>query len=79
MRVLDEHNYADIGLVGMDVKAMRTQKDDVALKHLSNSRDIFMKLLEISRSIDESFIEKCKAERDYEELDLYIMNALLGK
>lgn len=79
VRILDKHNYGNNGqYVGLDVKAMRTQKDDVATKHLSNSKEIFLKLLEISRKIDDSFIEKCKQERDYEELDLYIMKSLLG-
>jgi len=79
VRLLDKHNYGQNGeYVGMDVKAMRTQKDDVATKHLSNSKEMFFKLLEISRSLDDSFIEKCRSERDYEELDLYIMKSLMG-
>lgn len=78
-RILDKHDYGQNGeWIGLDVKAMRTQKDDVATKHLSNSREIFLKLLEISRSIDESYIQKCIAERDYEELDLFIMKSLLA-
>lgn len=79
VRILDKHNYGQKGeFVGLDVKAMRTQKDDVATRHLSNSREIFLKLLEISRKIDDTYIEKCREERDYEVLDLYIMNSLLG-
>lgn len=79
VRILDKHNYGNNGeFVGLDVKAMRTQKDDVATKHLSNSREIFLKLLEISREIDENIIIQCQKERDYEELDLYIMKSLLG-
>lgn len=79
VRILDKHNYGQKGeFVGLDVKAMRTQKDDVATRHLSNSREIFLKLLEISRKIDDAFVEKCRKERDYEELDLYIINSLLG-
>jgi xylose isomerase len=79
VRILDKHNYGQKGeFVGLDVKAMRTQKDSLAIKHLSNSREIFLKLLEISRKIDDDFIEKCRQERDYEELDLYIMKSLLG-
>jgi xylose isomerase len=78
VRILDKHDYGQNGeWVGLDVKAMRTQKDDVATKHLSNSKEIFMKLLEISRSLDEKFIEGCVRERDYEELDLYIIKSLL--
>jgi xylose isomerase len=78
VRILDKHNYGNHGeFVGLDVKAMRTQKDDVATKHLSNSREIFLKLLTVSRNIDDKFILKCQQERDYEELDLYIMMSLL--
>jgi xylose isomerase len=80
VRILDKHDYGQNGeWVGLDVKAMRTQKDDVATKHLRNSREVFLKLLEISRSLDEAFMEKCIAERDYEELDLFIIKSLLEK
>jgi len=79
VRILDKHNYGLKGeFVGLDVKAMRTQKDEVATKHLTNSKEIFLKLLNISRNIDDKFILKCQQERDYEELDLYIMKSLLG-
>jgi xylose isomerase len=78
VRILDKHDYGKNGeWVGLDVKAMRSQKDDVATKHLNNSKEIFLKLLEISRSLDDKFIEKCTKERDYEELDLYILKSLL--
>jgi len=80
VRILDKHDYGHHGeYVGLDVKAMRTQKDDVATKHLSNSLEMFKLLLEISRSLDDEVIEKCRAQRDYEELDLYIMRSLLGR
>jgi xylose isomerase len=79
VRILDKHNYGNNGeFIGLDVKAMRTQKDDVATKHLTNSKEIFLKLLSISRKIDDKFIGKCQQNRDYEELDLYIMKSLLG-
>ena len=78
VRILDKHNYGQNGeWVGLDVKAMRTQKPDVSTKHLSNSREVFLKLLEISRNLDEKYIEKCIDERDYEELDLFIIKSLL--
>jgi len=80
VRVLDKHGFGNNGeWVGLDVKAMRTQKLEVSTKHLSNSREIFLKLLEISRSLDDKKIEAMVAARDYEELDLLIMNKLLGK
>lgn len=79
VRILDKHNYGQNGeFVGLDVKAMRTQKDDVATKHLTNSKEVFLRLLSISRKIDDKFIMKCQQERDYEELDLYIIKSLLG-
>jgi xylose isomerase len=78
VRILDRHDYGSKGeYVGLDVKAMRTQKDNVATRHLSNSREIFLKLLEISRSLNEKYISECIGRRDYEELDLYIMKSLL--
>jgi len=79
VRILDKYDYGKNGeWIGLDVKAMRTQKDNVATKHLSNSRTIFFRLLELSRSLDEKNIKALIAERDYEELDLLIMNHLLG-
>ncbi len=80
VRILDRNNYGNNGeFVGLDVKAMRTQKDEVATRHLTNSKEIFLMLLDISRKIDDKFIIKCQQNRDYEELDLYIMKSLLGK
>ncbi len=79
VRILDKYDYGNNGeIVGLDVKALRTQKDEVATKHLSNSRTMFLRLLEISRSLDDDKIEAMIADRDYEELDLYIMESLLG-
>lgn len=78
VRILDRHDYGRKGeFVGLDVKAMRTQKDNVATKHLSNSREIFLRLLDISRSLDDVFMDQCVKERDYEELDLYILKSLI--
>ena len=80
VRILDKYDFGKNGeWVGLDVKAMRTQKDNVATKHLTNSREIFLRLLELSRSLDEKKVQALIAERDYEGLDLLIMNHLLGK
>lgn len=79
VRILDRHDYGKGGeFVGLDVKAMRTQKSAVATKHLSNSRTIFLRLLEVSRSLDEARVQALVADRDYEELDLLIMQTLVG-
>jgi len=80
VRILDKYDYGTRGeFVGLDVKAMRTQKQEVATKHLSNSRTIFLSLLDLVRSLDESKVEALIAERDYEELDMLIINHLMGK
>jgi xylose isomerase len=78
VRVLDLHGFGNQGeWVGLDVKVMRTQKEGADLKHLDYSRKTFLKLLEISRSLEEEMIGKLVAERDYEELNWYILKAML--
>ncbi|MDD5706455.1 MAG: TIM barrel protein [Kiritimatiellae bacterium] len=79
VRILDTHGYGRKGeWVGLDVKAMRTQKKP-AVSHLSNSRQIFLRLLEVSRRLSESKLKAYVAARDYEGLDLFIINSLMGK
>lgn len=80
VRILDKYDYGKKGeFVGLDVKAMRSQKAEAATKHLSNSRTIFLKLLDVVRSLDNKKIEKLIAARDYEELDMLIVSRLMGK
>ena len=80
VRILDQYDYGKRGeMVGLDVKAMRTQKQGVATKHLSNSREVFLSLLELVRSLDKAKVDELIAKRDYEELDLLIINHLMGK
>lgn len=79
IRVLEEGGYPKSGrYVGLDVKAMRTQKADVAHKHLSNSRAFFLALVEKVRTWDKKFEKECIANRDYEELELAVMKHLMG-
>lgn len=80
VRLLDAYDYGKNGeFVGLDVKAMRTQKDGASTKHLANSRTIFMRLLEISRSLSEAKLAAMIAARDYEALEMYIVGRLLGQ
>ena len=80
VRILDEHDYGKDGqFVGLDVKAMRTQKQEVATKHLSNSRTIFLRMVELVRSLDKSKVDALVQQRDYEELDMLIIDHLMGK
>jgi len=79
VRVLDRNGFGNNGeWVGLDVKAMRTQKDGKAAKHLRNSREIFLKLLDISRSLDDQVMQDFITERDYEELEMYVIKNLLS-
>ncbi len=78
VRVLDENRYWEIGMVGLDVKALRTQPADMATKHLRNSLRTFLRLVERSRSLDRTAVADLIAARDYEELDWLILNHLLG-
>ena len=78
VRVLEQANFAEIGMVAFDVKAMRTQRAQVATKHLTNSRRIFLDLVEKVRTFDWSIQKQCVANRDYEELELAILRHLMG-
>jgi len=79
VRVLEEHEYGKHGeFVGLDVKPMRTQKKDVAMKHLSNSKQTFLWLVEKVRALDRKLKAELIQERDYEELSRYITAHLLG-
>lgn len=78
--VLDRHGYGNNGeFVGLDVKALRTQKAEQASQHLSNSREIFLALLDVVRGLDTNRIEALVAERNYELLELEIIRALMGR
>jgi xylose isomerase len=78
VRVLDENHFWEVGMVGMDVKAVRTQPPELATKHLRNSLHLFLRLVELSRALDRSRVESLIASRDYEELDWLILNHLMG-
>lgn len=79
VRVLELAGYAETGrFVGLDVKAMRTQKADAANKHLTNSREVFLKLVDKVRSFPKDVEQQCVADRDYEGLELAVLSHLMG-
>ena len=79
VRVLELANYADSGrYVGLDVKALRTQKAAVDCRHLSNSLAMFNALVEKVRTFDRKLEQQCIADRDYEALEMAIMEHLMG-
>jgi len=78
VRILDDNKFYDKGVVGLDVKAMRTQPAELATKHLSNSLHFFIRLVEVVRSLDRSAMQAAIDARDYEELDKIVIDALMG-
>lgn len=78
VRVLDENRFWEVGVVGMDVKAIRTQPLELATKHLRNSLELFLKLVALSRSLDRDQVDALIKTRDYEELDWLILTHLMG-
>ncbi len=79
VRVLDENRYWEVGMVGLDVKAIRTQPAEIATKHLRNSMQVFLRLVELSRSLDRQAVNELVEARDYEELDWLILSHLMGR
>src|SRR5258707_5008637 len=75
--VLERAGYD--GCIGLDVKAMRATKAGDQTKHLANSRQMFLDLVQVARGIDAGKVEAYRAERDYEGLEMYILGKLMGK
>jgi xylose isomerase len=75
--VLERGGYD--GCIGLDVKAMRTTRPGDQTRHLENSRRMFLHLLDVARSVDAEKVEAFRSERDYEGLELHILEKLLGK
>ncbi len=78
--VLEKHGFGRNGeCVGLDVKAMRTTRPEEAMFHLAHSRTMFLRLLEIVRGVDEARVEQLRQNRQYEQLEMLILNALTGR
>lgn len=78
IKVLVENNYGAKGeYVGLDVKAMRTTKDEDKYKHLENSLKIIKLLEEKAAKFDYAFQKKCVADRNFEALEMYVMELLM--
>lgn len=79
VRVLEENGYGAKGeFIGLDVKAMRTQKGGPVTDHLKNSREIFNHLVEKVRTYDRKLEQQYIDARDYEALELYVLKHLMG-
>lgn len=79
VKVLVENDFGANGeYVGLDVKAMRTTKDEDSYKHLENSLKIVQALEDKVAKFDYDFQKKCVENRDFEGLEMYVMNLLMG-
>lgn len=79
IKVLMENGFGNNGeYIGLDVKVMRTEKQEGSYKHLENSLKIAKMLEEKAAKFDYDFQEKCVKERDYESLEMYVMELLMN-
>lgn len=78
VKVLVENGYGNNGeYIGLDVKAMRTQKVENSYRHLENSIGIFRLLEAKARRFDYEFQKQCVDARDYERLEMYVIKLLM--
>jgi xylose isomerase len=75
--VLERAGYD--GCIGLDVKPMRTTRAADQTRHLANSRAMFLRLVGLARNIDGAKVESFRAERDYEGLEMYLLDVLMGQ
>ncbi|WP_345789195.1 TIM barrel protein [Luteolibacter sp. LG18] len=79
VRVLEEAGYGNKGeFIGLDVKAMRTQAGNCVTEHLTNSRAIFLHLVDKVRTWDRELERQFVEARDYEALEFAVMKHLMG-
>jgi len=79
VRVLERNKFGSKGeYVCFDVHPFRATKPEHTLKHLSNSRDTFLKLVAKARSFDEKRAAELIKDRNYQDLDQMVIEHLLG-
>ncbi len=79
VRVLEEAGFGSKGeFIGLDVKAMRTQKGSPVIAHLKNSRELFLHIVQKVRTYDRNLERQYVDSRDYEALELYTLKHLMG-
>ena len=80
IKTLMENGYGNNGeYIGLDVKAMRTEKQAGSYQHLINSLKIAKILEAKAEKFDYAYQKKCVENRDYEALEMYVMELLTGE
>lgn len=78
IKVLMENDFGKNGeYIGLDVKVMRTEKQAGSYKHLENSLKIAKMLEKKAEKFDYDYQKKCVEDRDYEALEMYVMELLM--
>jgi xylose isomerase len=79
VRVLEEAGYGHNGeWVGLDVKVMRTQKQQTSAAHLANSKHFFELMVKKVRTFNKRKEAAFIKARDYEGLERMVIEHLLG-
>ncbi len=79
IKVLMDNNYGANGeMVGLDVKVMRTQKAEDCYRHIENSMKIAKMLEKKVEKFDRAFRDQCVADRNYEKLEMYVLELLMN-
>jgi xylose isomerase len=76
---LDQNGFGQNGeCVGLDVKAMRTTTFEESMYHLAHSKTMFLRLVDVARALDKAKVEEFRAKRQYEQLEMLVLNTLMG-
>lgn len=79
IKLLVDNGYGGNGeYIGLDVKAMRSTSDEFGFTHLANSLRIVELMEEKIASFDQSIVDERVARGDYEGVEMYILELLLG-
>ena len=79
IKLLVDNDYGSNGeCIGLDVKAMRSTGDRFGFKHLENSLRVVRLMEDKAALYDQSVVDSLVAEDDYEGLEMYILELLLG-
>ncbi|MGL1892422.1 MAG: TIM barrel protein [Spirochaetaceae bacterium] len=79
VRVLIENEFGKNGeYVGLDVKAMRTQKIEDCYRHLKNSMNVVKLMEDKVAKFDYDLQNKLIEDRNYEALEMYVIELILG-
>jgi xylose isomerase len=80
IRALERNGYGSRGeYVAFDVHPFRTTREEHYLKHLDNSRQTFLRLVEKARSYPTKQADALIADRNYQDLDQLVIEHLLGR